>query len=132
MKAIKQFKKKTAIVIGGTSGIGLASAKALLDKGVIVHIVGRNVDKVEENSNLIKHKIDITKSDNVQELIQVIEKLDTLDYLVNASGVFAPKPFLEHTLNDYNTYLDLERLITENEDLDLPKLRRVFIEAQLS
>lgn len=106
---MKQFKNKTALVIGGTSGIGFATVKTLLDNGTLVHIVGRNVDKVEENSNLIKHKIDITKSDNVQELIQVIEKLDTLDYLVNASGVFAPKPFLEHTLNDYNAYLDLNR-----------------------
>ena len=106
---MKQFKNKTALVIGGTSGIGFATVKTLLDNGTLVHIVGRNVDKVEENSNLIKHKIDITKSDNVQELIEVIEKLDTLDYLVNASGVFAPKPFLEHTLNDYNAYLDLNR-----------------------
>jgi NAD(P)-dependent dehydrogenase (short-subunit alcohol dehydrogenase family) len=106
---MKQFKNKTALVIGGTSGIGFATVKTLLNNDTLVHIVGRNIDKVEEKPNLIKHQIDISKSDNVEELIRVIEKLDTLDYLVNASGIFAPKPFLEHTLNDYNSYLDLNR-----------------------
>jgi NAD(P)-dependent dehydrogenase (short-subunit alcohol dehydrogenase family) len=104
-----QFKNKTALVIGGTSGIGNAAVKTLLDNGTKVHIVGRNIDKVADAPNLIKHKIDITKSDDVQELIKTLDQLDNLDYLVNASGIFAPKPFLEHTIEDYNSYLDLNK-----------------------
>ena len=57
---MKEFKNKIAIIIGGTSGIGYVTAKALLDQDAIVHIVGRNIDKVEDAPNLIKHKIDIT------------------------------------------------------------------------
>jgi NAD(P)-dependent dehydrogenase (short-subunit alcohol dehydrogenase family) len=35
--------------------------------------------------------------------------LNNLDYLINASGIFAPKTFLDHTIQDYNSYLDLNR-----------------------
>lgn len=43
-------------------------------------------------------------------MISEIEALDNLDYLVNASGIFGPKAFLEHTIEDYNSYLDLNRV----------------------
>lgn len=106
---MKQFKNKTAIVIGGTSGIGLVTAKALLNDGAIVHIVGRNIDKVEHANNLIKHRVDIKDAEQVAKFTTYIVGLKTIDYLVNASGIFLPKPFLEHTMEDYNSYLDLNR-----------------------
>jgi NAD(P)-dependent dehydrogenase (short-subunit alcohol dehydrogenase family) len=106
---MKEFEEKVALVIGGTSGIGNATANALLENGATVHIVGRNVDKVTDTHNLIKHKVNISNTDEVKSLISEIESLDNLDYLVNASGIFGPKPFLEHTIEDYNSYLDLNR-----------------------
>jgi len=106
---MKQFENKTALVIGGTSGIGYATVKILLESGAVVHLVGRSIGKVAESPNLVKHQIDITNSDDVQKLISEIERLEALDYLVNASGIFAPKPFLDHSLQDYNSYLDLNR-----------------------
>ncbi|WP_445456455.1 SDR family NAD(P)-dependent oxidoreductase [Flavobacterium sp. HNIBRBA15423] len=106
---MKEFEKKVALVIGGTSGIGNATTNALLDGGATVHIVGRNVDKIADAPNLIKHSVNISDMEEVKGLISKIESLDYLDYLVNASGIFGPKPFLEHTLEDYNSYLDLNR-----------------------
>lgn len=106
---MKEFKKKIALVIGGTSGIGNATANTLLENGATVHIVGRNVNKVVDTPNLIKHTVNISNTDEVKSLISEIESLDNLDYLVNASGIFGPKPFLEHTIEDYNSYLDLNR-----------------------
>jgi NAD(P)-dependent dehydrogenase (short-subunit alcohol dehydrogenase family) len=106
---MKEFDKKVALVIGGTSGIGNATTNALLENDAIVHIVGRNVDKVADTNNLIKHSVNISNIDEVTSLISEIEALDNLDYLVNASGIFGPKPFLEHTVKDYNSYLDLNR-----------------------
>ena len=106
---MKEFEKKVALVIGGTSGIGHATANALLEGGATVHIVGRNVEKVVDAPSLIKHKVNISNTDEVEALISKISSLDKLDYLVNASGIFAPKPFIEHTLEDYNSYLDLNR-----------------------
>lgn len=103
------FKTKTALVIGGTSGIGKATTEQLLSKGVIVHIVGRSINKIADAPNLVKHQVDITNREQVTGLITMIEQLAGLDYLVNASGIFGPKPFLEHTIEDYDAYLDLNR-----------------------
>lgn len=106
---MKNLKNKTALIIGGTSGIGYATAKTLLEQGVTVHIAGRNTNKVADVPNLIKHTVDISNQAAVEAFQKTIANLENLDYLVNASGIFGPKPFLDHTLADYNSYLDLNR-----------------------
>jgi NAD(P)-dependent dehydrogenase (short-subunit alcohol dehydrogenase family) len=114
---MRNFENKTALVIGGTSGIGYATAQTLLKGGAKVHIVGRNTDKVADATNMVKHTVNISSESDVNELIASIDGLDNLDYLVNASGIFGPKPFLDHTVEDYTSYLDLNRgffFITQN------------------
>ncbi|MEO1515463.1 MAG: SDR family oxidoreductase [Bacteroidota bacterium] len=106
---MQNFSNKTALIIGGTSGIGLATTNALLEGGATVHIVGRNTAKVPDAPQLTKHSVDISDMEQVNALIASIESLNSLDYLVNASGIFGPKPFLDHTVEDYNAYLDLNR-----------------------
>ena len=106
---MSDYKNKVALVIGGTSGIGLATANTLLEGGAKVHIAGRNVAKVDDTNNLVKHRTDIKNANDVQALINQIDGFENLDYLVNASGIFAPKSFLEHTAEDYDGYQDLNR-----------------------
>lgn len=105
---------KRALIIGGSSGIGKATAQNLLNEGVEVHVVGTNDSKLdafksEVGDNLFTHKIDITNKEQVNNLISNINGLDNLDYLVNASGIFGPKAFMDHTAEDYDSYLDLNR-----------------------
>ena len=106
---MSNFNSKTALIIGGTSGIGKATAQALLNQGATVHVVGRSPQKIEDAPNLHKHQVDITDRVAVNQLINKIAAFSNLDYLVNASGIFGPKPFLEHTVEDYDSYLDLNR-----------------------
>ncbi len=103
------FEGKTALIIGGTSGIGKATAQTLLAADATVHVVGRSINKIADANNLIKHRVDITNREAVNALVAKIGGLNNLDYLVNASGIFGPKPFLDHTAEDYDAYLDLNR-----------------------
>jgi NAD(P)-dependent dehydrogenase (short-subunit alcohol dehydrogenase family) len=106
---MNDYKNKVALVIGGTSGIGLSTVNTLLEGGATVHIAGRNVNKVDDADQLIKHRADIKNAEDVQNLISDIDGLENLDYLVNASGIFMPKAFLDHTVEDYDGYQDLNR-----------------------
>ncbi len=106
--------KKRALIIGGSSGIGKATAQNLLTEDVEVHVVGTNDNKLEafkgeNNSNVFTHKVNITDKQQVEDFRNTIESFDNLDYLVNASGIFGPKAFLDHTEADYDSYLDLNR-----------------------
>lgn len=103
------MKNKNALIIGGTSGIGWATTQQLLDQGVHVHVVGRNPDKIEDQTGLTKHQVNISNTNEVSDFISTIENMENLDYLVNASGIFGPKSFLDHTPEDYDSYLNLNR-----------------------
>lgn len=104
---MNQFANKTALVVGGTSGIGKATTEALLAGGATVHVVGRSATNNAGNQHA--HQVDISDRAAVQQLVNSIGGLDNLDFLVNASGIFGPKPFLDHTVEDYDKYLDLNR-----------------------
>lgn len=112
---MSEFNGKTALIIGGNSGMGKATAFQLLEQGAHVIAVGRNQEKLDQfksevNSGRLEvRKVDITSSEEVAAFAQEIANLDRVDYLVNASGIFGPKPFLEHTLEDYDAYLNLNR-----------------------
>ena len=106
---MSKFNSKTALIVGGTSGIGKATVASLLAQGATVHVVGRSAGKMADAPNLVKHVADITDRSEVRDLMKTIGGLTNLDYLVNASGIFGPKPFLEHTTSDYDSYLDLNR-----------------------
>ncbi|MEM8844121.1 MAG: SDR family oxidoreductase [Pseudomonadota bacterium] len=109
--------KEAAIIIGGSSGIGLASAKKLVDQGIDTIILGNN------NSKLGKAKTQLGNNAMVETLqanlyhekdvAGIIEAIDNeprhLKFLVNAAGYFNPKPFIDHKVEDYDIYMDLNR-----------------------
>lgn len=112
---MSEFTGKTALIIGGSSGIGKATAETLLAAGSTVYAVGRNTEKLNAfeikvgNKHLLTLAVDITNSESVANLIAQIEQIESIDYLVNASGVFGPKAFLDHSVEDYDRYMDLNR-----------------------
>ena len=111
---MSEFTGKTALIIGGSSGIGRAVAENLIKEGARVIAVGRSESKLialktSLGENFDYRAVDITKFGEVTALSTEIAQLSELSYLVNASGVFGPKAFLDHTPEDYDTYLDLNR-----------------------
>jgi NAD(P)-dependent dehydrogenase (short-subunit alcohol dehydrogenase family) len=112
-----QFVGRSALIIGGSSGIGKASAQRLLAGGARVIIVGRREAKVRAaerelagNSHVSAWTADITDRVALPGLLRKIDaEIASLDYLVNSAGVFLPKPFLDHTAEDYDRYLEINR-----------------------
>ena len=91
-----EFKSKVALVTGGTSGIGRATALAFAKEGSKVIIAGRSASKGEETIKLITEingeaifiQCDVSSSTEVQSLIQkIVQKYGKLDYACNNAGV---------------------------------------------
>ncbi len=111
------FANNQALIIGGSSGIGLEAAKLLAEAGAAVAIVGNRPDKLKRALETIgaAHDVhtfqcDLRNSSEVERLIQhVAEEMKGVKYLINAAGVFSPKPFLEHAREDYDSYMSLNQ-----------------------
>lgn len=109
---MENSKKETAIIIGGTTGMGKATAELLLKDGMEVIVLGRpnkNLDTTKEElsklGNVKTMGIDLFDSESIQNFINDLKTIaPNLKYLVNAAGYFSPKSFLEHTAQDYDIY----------------------------
>src|SRR4051812_19493234 len=71
----------TSLVVGGTSGIGLATARLLRQRGAAVHVVGRTERPV--GPELIPHWADGGAPDQIPA---VVDKIGSIDWLVVALG----------------------------------------------
>jgi len=85
------IENNTVLITGGGSGIGLATARLLSEKGNVVLIVGRNEQKLKNavagSQNILPIKCDITNPDEVLGLVDTIkEKYGGLNILINNAG----------------------------------------------
>jgi len=109
--------KKLALIIGGSSGMGLATAKQLAENGSNLIIVGRDEEKlahVKEQllplTQVDTLAVDLYDSKQINQLNQYIEQLPQhINYLVNAAGYFKPTSFIEHDNAIYDQYMELNR-----------------------
>lgn len=112
-----RFTGKKLLVVGGTSGIGLQTARMVAAEGGSVVIVGRSADKTEQARAQLARLGQVTalsaELSSDQGLAALLKTLDEqhpdIDLLVNAAGLFVPKPFLEHQQSDYDQYMQLNR-----------------------
>ena len=110
-----------ALIIGGSSGMGLATAKQLVAQGTSVIILGNNTAKLESvkseltaiatnGINVETLQANLYEQQDVDRVIQAINSDERhIQYLVNSAGYFNPKPYLEHGLEDYDVYAALNR-----------------------
>lgn len=97
------FRGKIALITGGSSGIGLATARALAVRGSHVWIMARGRDRLEAAVRLIQNdclspdqkcgyvSADVTNPDEVLRAVRCInEEVGPVDLLVNSAGVAHP------------------------------------------
>lgn len=107
---------KTAIVTGGTRGIGRAIAKVLLEQGANVVIVGRNKEqagRVEEEFSSQSEKLavicaDVSKEALCEEIIRkTVERFGRIDVLVNCAGILTGTPIESITEQEWDDIIDV-------------------------
>ena len=86
------LRRKVAIVTGGGTGIGRATACALARAGASVVVTGRRIGPLQETAKradgISAHQCDVTDRAAVARLIDdVIERYERIDILVNSAGV---------------------------------------------
>ena len=114
---MKNTTKPLALIVGGSSGIGFATAKQLLERGIDTVIIGSSLTKLETamnnlsaTGNIETLQADLYEANDVQRVVDfAADHSRHIKYFVNAAGKFKPTPFLEYEDKDYDTYLDLNR-----------------------
>lgn len=112
-----QFQGKKLLVVGGTSGMGLETAREVLAEGGSAVILGHRPDKAEAARKELAAlgrvealTADLASDEGLAALLETLdEQHSDIDLLVNAAGLFLPKPFLEHEKGDYDQYQSLNK-----------------------
>src|ERR1700688_2196647 len=110
---MKRLEGKVAVVTGGNSGIGLATAKRLQEEGAKVAILGRSRKTLDEAVKTIGNGVvavqgDVAKLADIDRLYaEVSQKLGKIDVLFVNAGVAKFAPFAETSESTYDEQFDI-------------------------
>src|SRR5258708_31092383 len=110
---MKRLEGKVAVVTGGNSGIGLATAKRLQEEGARVAIAGRSRKTLDEavkpiGNGVVAVQADVAKLTDVDKLYEeVSKKLGKIDVLFVNAGVAKFAPFAETSESVYDENFDI-------------------------
>ena len=106
---------RTAVVIGGTSGIGRAIAHGLAESGADVVCTSRRAEQVEAAASEIENfgrktlrvTSDVSDRASLQNLLdECVKAFGTVDILVNSAGRTKREPTLDFSEEDWNDILE--------------------------
>jgi len=110
-----ELTNKVAVVVGGTSGIGLAIAKGMAEAGADVVPTSRRLDQVELAAQEIEKlgrgslrvSSDVSDRDSLQNVLdEAIKAFGKVDILVNSAGRTKRAPTLDFSEDDWNSIMD--------------------------
>jgi NAD(P)-dependent dehydrogenase (short-subunit alcohol dehydrogenase family) len=105
---MKRLEGKVAVVTGGNSGIGLASAKRLQEEGARVAIVGRSQKTLDEAAKALGDgalaiQADVSRLEDIDKIYSSVEKkLGKIDILFVNAGIAKFPPFSETSESIYD------------------------------
>lgn len=111
-----RLKDKVALITGGTSGIGAATALLFAKEGAKIAITGRNekrghavtVEILEAGGEAIFLRTDVRKTDECRRAVEeTMRAFGSLDILFNNAGVFYPHTTLECSEEEWDLQIDI-------------------------
>ena len=121
------LKNKTVVIIGGTSGIGLATAVEAYERGAIVHAASRSKDKVEakasEHPDINFFQQNIHDSMGLEKSFQALGEIDHV--VAVATGANRKNaPFMEQSPEEFKEAFNKFWGYTNVARLSLPLIRQ--------
>ena len=113
--SLLELDGKVAVVVGGTSGIGLAIAKGMAEAGADVVPTSRRMDLVETAASEIEQRgrrtirvsSDVSDRASLQNVLdEAIRAFGKVDILVNSAGRTKRAPTLDFSEEDWNNIID--------------------------
>src|SRR5207253_1947205 len=110
---MNKLEGKTALITGGTSGIGLATAKAFVNEGAYVFITGRREAELaaavkEIGRNVTAIRGDVSNLGDLERLFaQIKQEKGKLDIVFANAGVATYAPFGKITEEHYDSIFDI-------------------------
>jgi meso-butanediol dehydrogenase/(S,S)-butanediol dehydrogenase/diacetyl reductase len=99
---------RVAVVTGGGSGIGLATARELTSQGATVIVFDLEVSAVDKEDAADSYPVDVSSSADVAAAVeQVVAKYGTIDVLVNSAGVLRWGGVVDTSEMDWDVVLDV-------------------------
>lgn len=112
-----KLKDKLVLVTGSTGGIGKGAVKSFLQEGAKVIINGRTekgvqavVEELASLGTVYGIAADVSKAEDCERLVEKVNEIGQLDVLVNNTGVFEVKPFVEVTDAEWLDYYQINVL----------------------
>ncbi len=113
------FAGQKLVVVGGSSGMGRQTAADVVAAGGSAVIIAEDPGKVDDTVQTLAKEgsaygITADLTDRIQAERagrQLADEHADATLLVNAAGLFIPKPFLDHDGADYDSYAELNRAI---------------------
>jgi NAD(P)-dependent dehydrogenase (short-subunit alcohol dehydrogenase family) len=119
MAPARVFAGQKLVVVGGSSGMGRQTAADVVAAGGSAVIIGQEPDKVADTVKELSERgtaygitADLTDRMAAEAACgQLAAEHADATLMVNAAGLFLPKPFLDHSGTDYDVYQELNRAI---------------------
>lgn len=110
------FENKVVIITGGAGGIGKATAQRFLARGAKVVLNGRRekfltdaARELDPSGQRVAIAVgDISRIETAKHVVKTaVERFSGVDILINNAGIFSPKPFMDHTEDDFDNYINV-------------------------
>ena len=108
---MSNLQGKVAVVTGGNSGIGYASAQDFKERGATVIITGRSAERVNAAASELGVKGLVADVSDLDQIDSLVERVSTeygkIDILFVNAGVFYPSPIGQVSEDAYDTIMDI-------------------------